>query len=85
MIDIIGQKNIKEVLKIQIEACKKVNKIFPHTIFLGPSGTGKTTIARQLANTLGYRFKETNAASLKNKESVWLELVNFDRDWETFY
>lgn len=41
---------------------------FPHTIFFGPPGCGKTTLARVVAKELNYDFYEFNATTLKIDE-----------------
>src|SRR4030065_372424 len=47
--EVFGHKEIKESLKSLFK-----EKAFPHTfLFSGPSGTGKTTFARIIANMLG--------------------------------
>ncbi|NGX56043.1 MAG: Holliday junction ATP-dependent DNA helicase RuvB [Candidatus Anoxychlamydiales bacterium] len=51
--DFIGQKIIKERLKIFIGAAKKRNESLGHIIFSGPPGLGKTTLANIIAKTMG--------------------------------
>lgn len=44
------------------------NKTFESAIFFGPSGTGKTTLARIIVNELGAQFYELNASVCGVKE-----------------
>ncbi len=41
---------------------------FPHSVLFGPSGVGKTTLARLIAKELSYDFYEFNATSIKIDE-----------------
>ena len=43
--DFMGQKNVKDNLKIFIEAAKLRGEPLDHVLFYGPPGLGKTTLA----------------------------------------
>jgi len=68
--DIIGQDEVREYLVIKISSAKKSGNPVGHTLFLGPSGVGKTTFAQALANELGAEFIEIFAPTMKDPASL---------------
>jgi len=75
--DIVGQNEIKSVCKIIVGAAKKKGDPIGHIMFGGPSGFGKTTFAKALANEMGSNFTETNAVSIStiSKLKSYIERV----------
>ncbi|MBQ2645285.1 Holliday junction branch migration DNA helicase RuvB [bacterium] len=66
----IGQTNLKNMLKISIEAAKKREIPLDHLLFYGPPGLGKTTLACVIANETGAEIKITSAPALERPRDI---------------
>ncbi|MEK7125005.1 MAG: Holliday junction branch migration DNA helicase RuvB [Patescibacteria group bacterium] len=66
----VGQRQIKENLKILIGAARKRKEPIEHILLHGPSGLGKTTLAYLIARELGANLKITSGTALEKAGDV---------------
>lgn len=60
----VGQKKVKETLKIYIDAAKKREESLDHVLFYGPPGLGKTTLAGIIAQEMGVNLRVTSGPAI---------------------
>ena len=74
----IGQDKIKKNLKVFIEASKKRGEELDHTLFFGPPGLGKTTLAHLISNEMEANLKVIAAPTLEKGGDLASILTNLD-------
>jgi Holliday junction DNA helicase RuvB len=74
--DYIGQKDLKDVLEIAIQAAKSRKEVLDHLLLYGPPGLGKTTMAMILASEMEVNYKITSAPALERPRDIMGLLVN---------
>jgi Holliday junction DNA helicase RuvB len=74
--DYVGQPRMKESLRICIEAAKQRCETLDHTIFYGPPGLGKTTIAHIIAREMGGTLQATSGLVLAHAGDLAAVLSN---------
>src|SRR5690606_18721564 len=76
--DFTGQAQILENLKVFVQAANLRGEALDHTLFHGPPGLGKTTLAHILANELGVGIKVTSGPVLDKPGDLAGLLTNLE-------
>ena len=76
--DFAGQDQVLENLKVFVEAANQREESLDHTLFHGPPGLGKTTLANILANELGVGIKITSGPVLDKPGDLAGLLTNLE-------
>ena len=76
--DFIGQKEARANLGIFIESARRRGEAMDHTLFHGPPGLGKTTLAQIMARELGVNFRMTSGPVLARAGDLAAILTNLD-------
>ncbi|OGS47262.1 MAG: Holliday junction DNA helicase RuvB [Elusimicrobia bacterium RIFOXYD2_FULL_34_15] len=74
--EFIGQKKLKENLKIYISAAKKRKEPLDHCLFYSPPGLGKTTLANIIAHEMGVSIKATSGPVIERVGDLAAILTN---------
>ena len=74
----IGQEQIKKNLSVFIEASKIRAEALDHTLFYGPPGLGKTTLALIIANEMNANIKVTAAPMIEKSGDLAAILTNLE-------
>ncbi|MGH7482585.1 MAG: Holliday junction branch migration DNA helicase RuvB [Longimicrobiales bacterium] len=74
--EFIGQSKVKEALEIAIEAAKRRREPLDHTLFHGPPGLGKTTLAMLMARELGVNIRTSSGPVLEKPGDLVANLTN---------
>ena len=61
----IGQNDVKENIKVFIQAALMRNKNLDHVLLYGPPGLGKTTLAHIIANEMGSNIKTASGPTIE--------------------
>src|SRR5882672_5464753 len=77
--EFIGQDRVKESLRIYIAAALARREPLDHTLFFGPPGLGKTTLAELIARELGVNIRASSGPALEKPGDLVGTLTNLRR------
>lgn len=72
----VGQENVKELLKVYIEAARQRGDALDHVLLYGPPGLGKTTLANIIAAEMGVSIRITSGPALEKTGDIVALLTN---------
>ncbi len=76
--EFIGQSEARSNLHVFIESARQRNDAMDHTLFFGPPGLGKTTLAQIISRELGVNFKMTSGPVLAKAGDLSAILTNLE-------
>ena len=76
--DFVGQAEARANLRVFIESARMRGEAMDHTLFHGPPGLGKTTLAQIMARELGVNFKMTSGPVLARAGDLAAILTNLE-------
>jgi Holliday junction DNA helicase RuvB len=74
--EFIGQQKVKESLRIYIDAAVSRREPLDHTLFFGPPGLGKTTLAELIAREMGVNIHAMSGPALEKPGDLVAPLTN---------
>ena len=78
--EFIGQKEARANLSVFIQSARQRGEAMDHTLFHGPPGLGKTTLAQIMARELGVGFRMTSGPVLAKAGDLAAILTNLERN-----
>ena len=76
--DFVGQKQVRENLRVFIDAARGRREALDHVLFHGPPGLGKTTLAQIVARELGVGFRMTSGPAVARAGDLAALLTNLE-------
>ena len=76
--EFVGQAEARANLRVFIQSAKQRGEAMDHTLFHGPPGLGKTTLAQIMARELGVNFRMTSGPVLAKAGDLAAILTNLE-------
>lgn len=76
--EFVGQKEARANLRVFVESARQRAQAMDHTLFYGPPGLGKTTLAQIMARELGVNFRMTSGPVLAKAGDLAAILTNLE-------
>jgi holliday junction DNA helicase RuvB len=77
--EFIGQKKLKDNLRVYVEAAKRRGGPLDHVLFCGPPGLGKTTLSLILAQEMGVQLAMASGPAIEHKGQLAALLTKLER------
>jgi len=77
--EFVGQRQMRDNLRVFIDAAKSRHEALDHVLFSGPPGLGKTTLAQIVARELGVGFRATSGPVIQRAGDLAALLTNLEQ------
>jgi Holliday junction DNA helicase RuvB len=77
--EFVGQKKLKDNLRVYVEAAKRRRGPLDHVLFCGPPGLGKTTLSLILAQEMGVNLAMASGPAIEHKGQLAALLTKLER------
>jgi Holliday junction DNA helicase RuvB len=74
--DFVGQRQVRENLRVFIDAARARGEALDHVLLFGPPGLGKTTLAQIVAREMGVGFRATSGPVIQRAGDLAALLTN---------
>jgi len=77
--EFVGQRKVKDNLNVFVQAALKRKEVLDHTLFFGPPGLGKTTLAHIISREMGANIRCTSGPVLERPGDLAGLLTNLEK------